>query len=184
MKLQSLCAIALLLLATIRPSVATPLTVTVTVTPPAPTAFTTAISQPVLVNGVTYTVTGTLTFTPPVSTGSLPWGGGNPVPSSLQELPDGTLKPMVAGYRNAAQAWTTDFAPGDTAYIEGRGWGDTKGSVTLAGVVPVDPIEWLDEEIGIVIPTTMNPAPNGVLLNVRRPDGAYSVSKGFNIASR
>lgn len=125
------------------------------VTPPAPAAFTAQISQSATVNGVTYTVTGTLTFTP-ASTGAL--------------LPGG---PALSGYKDANHQRLVAARPGDSIYLEGWGWGDTPGTVTADLVTPMSVSEWMDGEIGVTLP----PDPFS-LLCVIRPDRAYYLTRG------
>lgn len=161
--------------------VAVPLTITVT--PPTPQPIPIQVSQTVTIAGQQYTITGLLTATPVVTTAALPAGGGNPIPAALAAQPYGGTLPMLAGFKNAQQQWATKFLPGEALFVEGRGFGDTTGLVTL-GTTLVAPTEWFDDEVGIVVPVGFAPQPLGMTLDVRLPSGAHLTDMGPIIGSK
>lgn len=180
-------------LATAQDTVSVPLgTVNVTATlppPPPPPPFTQQVSQAVTatvtLNGVKYTVTGTLagvlTFTPAAAATPVT------VPTSPPSTTPNSSWPMsIIGFRDASRNWMSGPDPlaaaGATLFIDGIGFGAATGTVTYAGVVPVKVQKWTDTEITISAPGYSGTTA-AQTTDVRRPDGAHAVTLSFGISA-
>lgn len=135
--------------------------ITVTVSPPAPAAFTQQVSQAVsttvTLNGSQYqatgTLTGTLTFTPVAVNGNLP--PGDPI---LRP----TIEQFLAGGRPVETARL-----GDELVLTGTGFG--AGGVLVIGNDIVPTLSWADGEIHALLdPLLVTAAPAGSFVTLRR----------------
>ena len=131
-----------------------PVSVPLTVTPPAPQAFTAQISQPVTLNGQAYAVTGTLTFTPATGVAELP-PSGPPV-----------WRPMIQQFLENGQPILTAHL-GDELTLKGQNFSDDGVLVIGNDVVPT--LSWTDDEIHVLLdPAVVTAAPNGSFFTLRR----------------
>lgn len=136
--------------------------VTIPVTPPAPPPFTVTVSQNATVNGITYKVTGTLTFTPTTGTTTNTWN-----PSNFGD-------PLIGGYN--ADVLTV----GDKLSILGVNFGNDAGSVQINSLDQIASL-WTDSQIDVPLPLELGNAANRSLIEVRRPDGRYMLTIGPKI---
>lgn len=121
-----------------------------------------AVTAPVILRSSGQTVTGpNLTVTPAVG----------PAPDTA-----------VFGYRNGARDWVSVFGPGQTIFIEGKGFGAAAGTVAINHKgCPV--VAWGDSEIQTVCPaldTGQQPGP--ATLDIMRADHlSWNSSSAFVI---
>jgi hypothetical protein len=125
-----------------------PVPLTIQVTPPPPSPIQVQVSQSVTVGGVAYTVTGTLTFTPVVVTGS----GIPPAPSVPVITGTAPVAGIIQGYQDLNHNWITRASEGDTVVMVGTGFGDAMGSVIDDTTIGVPVTRWSDTGLTIVLP--------------------------------
>lgn len=123
---------------------------------PAAVAFTLPVNDTITLYGVQYQRTGSITYTPVVPT---PTPSPTPAPTPTP-TPTPTVPLTIVGFRNAQRNWilpTDTVAAGATVYIDGTGFGATKGTVMVAGAAAAAINAWNDQEIQIVVPPVTTP---------------------------
>jgi len=114
--------------------------------------------------------------------GTAPVPTPTPTPTPTPLPPPGTSSLMVTGFREAMGQLAQSFAPGDTIFIQGQGFGAVTGQVMI-GVKAVPVLVWTPTEIQVRCPALDAAAQTmALMLTVTHADGKqYERLKGFTI---